>query len=259
MTLFSAIKNTTAAQLLTRAAALGLDLVIPPRCLSCGISIARGGDVCSACWRTLTFIDRPICNRCGLPFEIDIGPQALCAPCLGTSGRVTKFRAALAYDEASKQLVLPFKHADRLDCAPAFARWMARAGAELLGRSDLITAVPLHSKRLLARRYNQAAVLALAIGAETGVPAVPDLLVRIRATPSQGGLSHEGRRQNVRGAFAPNPSRIDRIKGARILIVDDVHTTGASLEEAARTLVGAGAIQVDALTLCRVVRATDMG
>jgi ComF family protein len=217
-----------------------LDMILPPRCLSCGKTIARGGDVCGTCWRGLSFISGAMCVCCGLPFELDIGAGALCGPCLAQTPLIHRARAALVYDEASKALVLPFKHADRLDCAPAFARWMARAGAELLASGPIITAIPLHRRRLLTRRYNQAAVLALALGTLTGQAAIPDLLQRHRPTPSQGGLSAQARRTNVRGAFRINPRHQNLVSGRHILLVDDVHTTGATLDEAARTLLAGG-------------------
>jgi ComF family protein len=231
-----------------------VDGILPPRCLSCGTAIARGGDVCAACWRDLHFIDGPHCACCGLPFDMDLGPLTLCGPCIGGPPRFDRARAALVYDEAAKRLILPFKHADRLDQAPALVRWMTRAGGELLAHADLICAVPMHRQRLLARRYNQAAVLALGIARATGVKAVPDLLQRVRATPSQGGLSATERRANVRGAFSVNPRHRAGLAGKKVVVIDDVYTTGATLEEAARVLKTAGAASVDALAFARVVR-----
>jgi ComF family protein len=185
---------------------------------------------------------------------MDLGPQTLCGPCIGNPPRFDRARAALVYDEAAKRLILPFKHADRLDQAPALVRWMTRAGGELLASADLICAIPLHRQRLLARRYNQAAVLALGIAKATGLKAVPDLLQRIRATPSQGGLSATERRANVRGAFIVNLRHLAGLAGKKIVVIDDVYTTGATLEEAARVLKKAGASTVDALAFARVVR-----
>jgi ComF family protein len=168
-------------------------------------------------------------------------------------------RSVLAYDEHSRGLVLGFKHGDRLEGAAAFAAWMARAGAELLTEVDLIAPVPLHRRRLFHRRYNQSAILALAIGRYTGRPVAVDLLRRIRPTPSQGGLSPAGRARNVRGAFAVNQRALAKLgngalAGRRVLLVDDVLTTGATVSTCTRVLRRAGAGGVDVLTLSRVVR-----
>jgi ComF family protein len=160
----------------------------------------------------------------------------------------------LRYDEASKELILRFKHADRTGSAPAFAAWLQRAGAELLAEADVLAPVPLHWSRLLARRYNQAALLARELARLTGKPAIQDLLVRRRRTPSQGGLGAAGRERNVSGAFHVHPRHAARIKGQRVLLIDDVLTTGATVSACSRTLRRGGATAVDVLTLARVVR-----
>jgi ComF family protein len=232
-----------------------VDFILPPRCLGCGGEIARQGDVCAACWRGLTFIDGAMCECCGLPFELAETAGMLCGPCMAERPVFDRARAAMVYDDGSKALVLPFKHADRLDGAPAFARWMARAGQDLLAQADVIVAVPLHRWRLLSRRYNQAAVLALGLARISGKPVVPDALLRTKRTPSQGGLNARARRENVRNAFGVHPAHIDAIKDRRVLLIDDVYTTGATVESASACLLDAGAKAVDALALARVVRA----
>jgi ComF family protein len=160
----------------------------------------------------------------------------------------------LAYDDASRGLILGFKHADRTHAAPAFARWMARAGAELLLTADVIAPVPLHWSRLLARRYNQAALLGNGLAVLMNKASVPDLLIRRRRTPSQGHLSRSERLRNVAGAFAVRPSRLPQVRGRRILLVDDVLTTGATVSACAAVLRRAGAASIDVLSLARVVR-----
>ena len=160
----------------------------------------------------------------------------------------------MRYDEGSRGLVLGFKYADRTEGAAAYGAWLARAGAELAGEADLIVPVPLHWMRLFARRFNQAALLAQALGVETGLPVVPDLLLRRRHTPSQGRLSVDQRRRNVAGAFAVKGARAPRLAGRRVLLVDDVLTTGATVSACARTLRRGGAGAVDVLVLARVVR-----
>ncbi len=232
-----------------------LDLVLPHRCLGCGGLVADPGTLCAACWQGLAFIGAPLCACCGLPFAHDEGGDARCAACLAAPPAFDRARAVLRYDAASKGLILAFKHADRTDAAPAFARWMARAGQELLADCDLIAAVPLHWRRLFRRRYNQAALLALALGRLGDRPAAPDLLRRRRDTPPQGHLSRAARQRNVAGAFALAPAWRDRLAGRRVLLVDDVMTTGATLDAAAQVLTRAGAAGVDVLTLARVVMA----
>jgi ComF family protein len=189
-----------------------------------------------------------------LPFEFEMSEGSLCGACTADRPLYDRARAALTYDDASRDLILRFKHADRIDGAATFAGWMARAGAELVAGADLVAPVPLHRWRLVRRRYNQAAILANAIGHLRGKLVVPDLLVRRRATPSQGHLGRSQRHRNVAGAFTLHSGRAQVAKGARILLVDDVLTTGATAEACARTLRNAGAKAVDLLVLARVVR-----
>lgn len=158
----------------------------------------------------------------------------------------------MRYDESSRQLVLALKHGDRLHLAPTLAQWMRRAGSELLAEADLLVPVPLHWTRLFARRYNQAAVLALAMVKSGGPPVSADCLIRRRRTPSQGRKNAVARRRNVAGAFALR--RPGAVRGKRILLIDDVLTTGATVEECARVLKRAGAAGVDVLALARTVR-----
>ena len=239
---------------LRRTGLLALDMVLPPRCLRCGVTVDGVGALCPDCWGRMAFLGAPHCACCGYPFEFEMAPDALCAACMRDHPAFDRARAVLRYDEASRDLVLAFKHADRTDGAPAYGRWLARAGAELLPDADVIAAVPLHWSRLFARRYNQAALLALALGREAGLPAVPDLLARARRTPSQGRLSAAARERNVAGAFTVRPRHRAGLAGRRVLLVDDVLTTGATAEACARVLRRAGAAAVDVLTLARVVR-----
>ncbi|WP_235830125.1 ComF family protein [Algihabitans albus] len=239
------------------AKALGrlvLDALLPPRCLVTNEAVDRPGQLSPAAWRAVDFIAPPLCASCGLPFEVDPGPDAVCGACARKQPAYDRARAVMRYDEGSRSLVLRFKHADRTEATPAFARWMARAGAVQLEACDVIAPVPLHRWRLLRRRYNQAALLAHQLGRLSGKAVVPDLLLRRRNTPSQGRLSRGQRRLNVRGAFAVAPRRSGQVVGASILLIDDVLTTGATLEACARALKRAGAARVEVLTLARAVR-----
>jgi ComF family protein len=231
-----------------------IDTLLPPLCLSCAAPVDSAGGLCSACWGALRFLDGAQCQCCGYPFELSTGAEDLCAACLARRPAFARARAALVYDDASRDLVLAFKHRDRLEAARPFARMMARAGNALLREADIIVPVPLHRRRLFARRYNQAAVLALALGKVSGLAVAPRALIRTRRTESQAGKSRIARRRNVRGAFALRPAEAARIEGRRVLLVDDVLTTGATVEACATALTRAGAAAVDVLTLMRVVR-----
>jgi ComF family protein len=230
-----------------------LDLLLPPRCLSCGVTVPATGTLCTKCWRAVTFLGAPCCACCGYPFDFDVGAGGLCGACMADAPRFDRARAAMRYDDASRSLILGLKHGDRLHLAPPLAQWMRRAGKEILLAADLQLPVPLHWTRLFARRYNQAAVLAHAIAKAGGPPVAVDCLTRRRRTPSQGHKNASARRRNVAGAFAVRHP--DKIRGKRVVLIDDVLTTGATVEECARVLKRAGAARVDVLTLARVVRA----
>jgi len=232
-----------------------LDLILPPRCLGCGVVVQAHGNLCAECWRSLTFLGPPCCRLCGYPLPHALPEAPLCGACAAEPPSYDRARAALRYDDHSRGLILAFKHADRTDTAPTFGRWLTRAGAELLTDAELLAPVPLHRWRLLKRGYNQAAILARALAGESGLTLVPDLLQRVRATPSQQGLSGRARLDNVTaGAFRIHAWHARRVAGRRVLLVDDVLTTGATVGACARVLRRAGAAQIDVLTLARVVR-----
>lgn len=233
-----------------------LDLLFPPLCISCREPLGGGYGFCADCWGGITFLDGPMCDCCGLPFAFDPGAGTRCAACLAHPPAYDRARAIFAYDENSRAPILALKHADRLDLVPGFAHWLERTGKLLLDGCDLIVPVPLHHRRLWQRRYNQAAELARALGRRTSKAVSVRALERTRPTESQGVMaSAAGRRRNVRGAFrATDP---ERLAHRNILIVDDVLTTGATVEACARALKQAGAAQVQILALARVVKASE--
>jgi len=235
-----------------------LDAVLPPLCLGCNEIVGEPGGLCAACWQGFNFVSAPHCACCGTPFEEDRGPEALCAGCLARRPHYNRARAALIYDDHSRRLILPFKHGDRTDIARTCGGWMARAGAELLASADFVAPVPLHWRRLFMRRYNQAALLARVLVRDLApshkARLAPDLLRRHRWTGSQTGLRARERRRNVREAFDVHPHWRTEVAGKRILLVDDVLTTGATVEACSRVLERAGADCVDVLTLARVIR-----
>ncbi len=246
-------------RLVQKGASAALDLMLPPTCLGCGTAMGESHGLCVACWSTIVFLGPPACARCGLPFAYDAGDGALCAVCIGSDSAIDRLRAVFAYDDKSRGLILSFKHGDRLQGARAFGRWLARAGRPLIEPETIVVPVPLHWTRLFSRRYNQSALLSQALVREfrmvhgLAIEIAPELLDRRRRTRPQGRLGRMSRQENIRGAFkVADPAKV---RGKRILLVDDVLTTGATVEECARVLKRAGAAHVDVLTLARVLRA----
>ncbi|HVY98197.1 MAG TPA: ComF family protein [Dongiaceae bacterium] len=232
-----------------------LDAVLPPRCLKCGDILGGENGLCMPCWGKLAWLSAPCCACCGQPFAFESGADSLCGACLQKRPAYDRARAVFRYDAESRDLILGFKHADRTELAPTLARWMARSGAGLVADCALIVPVPLHWTRLAMRRFNQAGLLAQAIGKLADRPVEPRALTRRRATRSQGHLGRLARRRNVQGAMAVAERLAARVADRRILLVDDVITTGATAETAAKALISAGATAVDVLALAKVVRA----
>jgi ComF family protein len=235
-----------------RLAAGALDLVLPPRCPGCAAIVDADGVFCAACWPTLEFITPPFCAACGDPFELPQADGALCGACLATPPPYVA-RAPFAYGGAARAAVLALKHGDRQHLAPMMAGHMRRAAGEQCTDATLVP-VPLHRWRLWSRGYNQAAELARALAQMTGGPLAVDALVRRRATAPSQGMNPTERRDNLRGAFAVPPSRRAQVAGRRILLVDDVLTTGATAAACAKALRRAGAASVGVVTFARVVR-----
>ncbi|HEX3363535.1 ComF family protein [Phenylobacterium sp.] len=225
-----------------------LDLVFPPQAIDGGAALAGG--LSAAAWSRIQFLDGPVCDGCGAPFEFDIGSR--CASCLAKPRAFDAARAACLYDEYSREPILKLKHADRTDLAPLFARWLSRAARDLIDEADAIAPVPLHPSRLLSRRYNQAAEIARPLARMTELAYLPDALIRRRATETQGGKSGVGRKRNVAGAFEVPHRRAQQVRGRRILLIDDVMTTGSTAEGCARALKAAGAVRVDVAVVARV-------
>jgi ComF family protein len=209
----------------------------------------------ASAWSRIRFIAAPFCDGCGAPFDFDLGEGARCAACQARRSPIDHARAACLYDEHCRDLILKLKHADRTDLAGLFARWLARAAADVLPEADAIIPVPLHRRRLLKRRFNQAAEIARPLARATGLAYWPDALQRPRATESQAGTSGSGRKRNVAGVFAAPPRWRDRLAGRNILLIDDVLTTGSTVEGCARALKAAGAARVDVAVIARVKEA----
>jgi ComF family protein len=240
--------------LASRAGRALLDLLLPPHCAVCDAPVDAPGLLCLDCFRRTGFITEPFCARCGVPFATAAlgGTEHLCPGCRTAPPVFRQARAALRYDAQGRRLILPFKHADRTELSAVLAPQMARAGAALLREADLLVPVPLHRGRLFRRGYNQAALLAKAVARIAGRPCLPDGLVRLRATAALGEKSAAERAAEVAGAFAVRRSRAARLRGSRVLLVDDVMTSGATANACAAVLLAAGAASVDVLAAARV-------
>jgi len=235
-----------------RLARAALDVVLPPLALDGGRFAApvQSGGLSAEAWARISFIEAPVCDGCGAPQPYDTG--ARCPACLAHRRAFNRARAAVTYDEASRDLILQLKRADRTDLAGLFALWLSRAAPDLLEDADAVVPVPLHPIRLLTRRFNQAAEIARPLARRAGLAYLPGVIVRRRHTPSQGGRSGSGRRRNMAAAFAVPRRARPQVAGKRLVLVDDVLTTGATAEACARVLKAAGAARVDVATVARV-------
>jgi ComF family protein len=236
----------------------GADLILPPICVHCHTPNSEHGILCPACWQGIDFITPPLCDRSGAPMAYGGGDERLIsAAALRDPPIFGRARAAARFDGVIRNLVHGFKYADRHEVSGLFARMMRSAGGALIREADLLIPVPLHPHKLWKRRYNQAAILAWKLSALTGLPVDAFSLRRVRRTPSPVGLSSEERRANVAAAFAVAPHAAKTIQGKRILLIDDVMTTGSTLSACTRVLKDAGAVQVDCLAVAMAVGGDD--
>jgi ComF family protein len=229
------------------------DLLLPPVCIACRAPIASHGLLCGACFASIDFIAPPICARLGVPLPYDAGEGSLSAAAIAFPPVYDRARAAARYSDTMRELIQSFKYRDRQEGLPLFARWLKKAGTEVIAGADLVVPVPLYPSRLWWRRFNQSAMLASALGRITGIPVDCFTLKRVRRTASQVGLSADQRRRNVAGAFKVDKARSSHVRKKNVIVVDDVVTTGATVEACARALKRAGAARVDVLALARAV------
>jgi ComF family protein len=242
-----------AAQFFAAGGRALVQTVLPPTCLSCRKPSGAGGGLCAKCWQSAGFIERPYCERLGTPFSYDSGGPLISPAAFADPPAFDRARSAMRFSDVARDLVHLLKYGDRLDLVKPFAKWMTRAGGEILQEADALVPVPLHWTRLFQRRFNQSAELARVIAKQSGLGVIDDTLLRVRATPPQVGLARDERAKNVHGAFSIDKAARAKVKGRRIVLIDDVLTTGATANACARVLRRAGATRIDVLTLARVV------
>jgi len=231
-----------------------LQEIYPPTCVLCDALVAEDHALCPDCWRDAPFLSGLVCDKCGAPLPGQDCDAVLCDDCLTIARPWARGRAAMAYAGSARAAVLALKHADRLDLALPAAHWMLRAVRPILRPGMLVVPVPVHRWRLVTRRYNQAALLAHAIGREAGLDVLPDALQRTRETGTQDGKGREARFANIAGAIRPHPRRGGLLCGRDVLLVDDVMTSGATFAVCADAARAAGAASVSVLALARVTK-----
>ena len=229
------------------------DFVYPPTCPGCGVLTGRHAAFCGRCWSQIRYIERPFCEVLGIPFSYDPGPGMLSAQAIAEPPVFDRLRAVAIHEGAARNLVHSLKYRDRTDLAPMMARWMLRAAADHVANCDGIVPVPLHRARFAWRKFNQAAELGRHVAHQSSKPFLPGVLRRVKRTSRQVGLTARGREDNVRGAFALAEGHEAHVFGKRLVLIDDVYTTGATVSSATRALKKAGAAEVTVLTFAMAV------
>lgn len=233
------------------------ELIVPPICPGCQRRLLQAGVLCGSCWKGVTFIDKPLCDRLGVPLPFGlpgIGPM-LSAEAIRNPPAWNRARAAIVYepDGLGARLIRALKYSDRHDLRALLVSWLTQGGRDVLADAELIVPVPVSWRRLVQRQFNQSALLACDVARTTGCAWIPDALTKIRETRPQVELSGAQRLENVKGAFAVGRGKEQAIEGRRVVLIDDVITTGATMTAATRALLAAGPARVDVLAIARVV------
>lgn len=233
------------------------NIVLPPRCAYCGKIVADEHSICEECYSKLHFISEPYCKICGTPFEseeeIALSKHFICPNCASKKHYTRLNRSAVVYDDFSKKALLSFKFHDKISLSKLFAKWLKIAGKDILEQGvDVIIPVPLSYRRLFKRKYNQSAVLAFNLSKLIDIPVLTNVLIKTRHTKPQASLKENLRSKNIKNAYSIKKS--EKIKGKRVLLIDDIMTTGSTLSECAKTLLRAGVKSVDTLTIARTLK-----
>jgi ComF family protein len=229
-----------------------IKLIFPPQCLNCNILLTEIG-LCSDCWQRINFYDGNGCTICSMPIQIKDSEINICGKCLITPPNYSRSSYVFQYDDNSHKLIYQFKYHDKLYCTKYLSAWMSRVGQELIQQADMIIPIPLHKYRLITRKYNQSALLARSIAEINKKPYFPSIVGRVKNNKQQTALTRKQRKKNVKGIFKIRPGKSHFIKGKIILLIDDVITTGATIEECAKELIKGGCKAVYILTLAKKV------
>lgn len=228
-----------------------LDFLLPPTCPVCHQRIENNG-LCPECFSKLEFIGAQKCSICGQPLDAVVPGMAVCGACLKEPPFFHQAESIFKYNDISRKLILAFKHGDHIELTELFTKWMEQNSKELIEKNDLLMPVPLHWRRILKRKYNQASLLAKSLAKKYQKEYFPLILIRCKFTKSQGHLSPKERKKNVKGVF--KIKNANKIKDKSVLLIDDVFTTGATVNECTKVLLKAGAKSVDVLTIAKVVK-----
>ncbi len=231
-----------------------LDVIYPPICIVCGNSVYEHGSICSKCWECINFISDPQCQICGFPFDFQVIEGAICAGCAYKKPYFSKARSVFLYDENSQKIITNFKYRDKTEYSSFFSRWMVRIGSNMLDECDFIIPIPLHPLKLFLRKYNQASLIANELHKHSKKKVLYNAIIRIKYTTKQASLVRKNRFKNIKGAFRINKKYIKLLEGKNILLVDDVITTGATINECAKSLIKQGKVhKVEALTVAKTL------
>ena len=230
-----------------------IDYIFPPTCLLCNSFVDKQGTLCNICWVDVTFCPTSVCHICGLPFEYEVEEKTLCGNCVKLTPFFSHARYVCLYDDKTKKLIFDLKYKDKTFLVPSLSKMIHNIGKEYIEACDYIIPVPLHKKRLYNRKYNQSAMIAKQIAKLSNKPMFPSLLTRKKNTISQTGLSQEKRIANVYNAFSVSKQYKMLVKNAHIVLIDDVLTTGATVNACSKTLIKSGAQKIDVLTFSRTV------
>lgn len=229
-------------------------VLFPPKCIKCNKIIDSYGNLCSNCWSSIEFITDPMCKICGVPFEFDMDIDLICGQCAGTKQFFDHAISIFKYDENSKNLIYKFKYNDKTYLSKYFAKWIYKNIHTSINDYQYIVPVPLHRKRMRKRFYNQSSLIASYLAKLSKKTFLPNLLIKNRYDVPQTSLTKKQRLKNVKSSFAINPKLQSKIEGTKILLIDDVYTTGSTLNECSKILKKNGCNQITAVTLARVCK-----